>query len=155
MNAIKSLGIILLLTTATLAGCLEETGPDDGSAPTFSATIAGRTWSATSPSATRIVPPNALTIIGSSSTSGDYISINLRASKTGTYSLEGTTHVAVYKKDGVEYTTQNGSGTLNVSKYDEEKKLVSGTFSFVAKSSDGSSITVSGGTFTNIKWSEQ
>jgi len=155
MNAIKSLALVLLLTTATLTGCLEETGPDDGSTPSFSATIAGRTWTAESPSATRVVPPNALTIIGSSSASGDYISINLRASKTGSYSLDGTTHMAVYKKDGVEYTTQNGSGTLNISKYDEEKKLVSGTFSFVAKSSSGSSITVSNGTFANIKWSEQ
>ncbi len=158
MKTAAAFGFVLIAASTLLGGCLDETAPVDGDdvAAAFGASIDGTTWTAAAPSATRVVPPNAITIVGTSTTTGEYISINLRASSTGAYSFSGNQHLAICKKGGKEFTTAaGGSGTIEVTKYDEEKKLISATFTFVAKNSAGEKVTIAEGKVTNIKWREQ
>lgn len=148
--------LLLLAATITLTGCLDDENPHDPTAARLlAANINGTDWSATSPSATRIIPPAAMTVVGSGE--GTQLTLNIRAAATGTYQLGGTTHVAICRYKGAEFTTKHAGtgGTITVTGYDEATKLLSGTFTFTARNAAGENITVNNGRFVNVKWAEQ
>jgi hypothetical protein len=157
MKNIRLIGTALVLLTTLLVGC-EDDNPlaSGGSDNAIAAKVDGTTWKNVDISASRVSPPGAITIVGVSS--GEQISLQIRSTGTGTYTLSaGSQQWASYARTGVQYTTTvpGGSGTLVVTKYDETNRLISGTFSFTAKDAGGESVQVTDGVFTNVHWSEQ
>lgn len=147
---------VLLAAATTLTGCLDDENPNDPTATRMlSAAINGTDWNATTTSATRIVPPAAMTVVGSGG--GTQLTLNIGAAATGTYSLGGSEHVAICRYNGAEFATNrpNSTGTLTITAYDETKKLLSGTFSFTAYNAAGEHVTLTNGHFANVKWAEQ
>ena len=52
-------------------------------------------------------------------------------------------------------TSDQGAGTITITKYDRANQLISGTFSFIATlpfTTPAQSVTVTDGTFTDVKW---
>ena len=149
--------VLLLAAAATLTGCLDDdTSPHDPTATRLlAAKINGTEWTAISPTATRIVPPAAMTVVGSGD--GTQLTLNIRAAAIGTYQLGGTTHVAICRHNGTEFTTKQAGakGNITITAYDEANKLISGNFTFTARTAAGESLTVNGGRFVNVKWAEQ
>ena len=148
--------LMLLVAAATLTGCLDDENPHSPTATRLlAANINGTDWSATSPSATRIVPPAATTVVGSGA--DIQLTLNIAAAATGTYQLGGTTHVALCRYNGKEFTTNRAgaSGSITITAYDEATKLLTGTFTFTARPAAGASLTVSSGRIVNVKWAEQ
>ena len=154
---IRLIGTALVLLAVLLAGCEGDNilGADGGDNE-IAAKVEGTSWKNVDISASRVNPPGAITIVGVAS--GEQISLQIRTTGTGTYSLSsGEQQWASYAKSGTQYNTTlpGGSGTLVVTKYDETSRLISGTFTFTAKDAGGSSVHVTDGVFTNVRWSEQ
>lgn len=148
--------LLLLVATTTLTGCLDDENPHSPTATRLlAANINGTDWSATSPSATRVIPPAVTTVVGSGT--DIQLTLNIGAAATGTYHLGGATHVAICRYKGKEFTTNRAgtSGTITITAYDEATKLLTGTFTFAARTADGDSITVNNGRFVDVKWAEQ
>jgi hypothetical protein len=157
MKNIRLIGTALVLLATLICGCEDDNPLSSGGADnTIAAKVDGTAWKNVDISASRVVPPGAITIVGVSA--GEQISLQIRSTGTGTYSLSaGEQQWASYSKSGTQYTTTypGGSGTLIVTKYDEANRLISGTFSFSAKSAGGGTVEITDGVFTNVRWSEQ
>ncbi len=132
---------------------------DDSALPTkMSATIDNAEWS----SITRVtVLTDKGFVITGTSLNGKSLSITILGSTEGTYelSLNSVQFGAVYK-ESVSSSTEDAyaaiSGEVVVTNVDTSSKEISGTFSFVLKKSlAGESISVTEGTFTNLKYTEQ
>jgi hypothetical protein len=95
-----------------------------------------------------------------SGTSTNYIiSIGTFLQGTGTVTMDGTTGTAasitqIASSGNTTYMTDNThTGVLTITAYDATKKMASGTFSFTAVATSGSTtMSVTSGSFTNIKW---
>ena len=153
MKKLALFGTLVLFAAGLLTGC-EESNPLDTNAGSIRAKVDGSNWINTVANATRLSPPGSVTI--SSTGSSESLYLNLNQGATGTYSLAGGGNSGKVTRGGTEYSSANsgGSGTVTVTSFDESSKTISGTFSFVAKSSSGSTVSVTEGSFSNIKWVE-
>ncbi len=161
MNLRKTTMMMLaMLMTASLAltGCLQGESPSGpGSEAVLRARINGDLWTAVLPAGTRLVPPYEITLVGSGN--GNSVAINVMADAAGTYPMGGvgSESWASIRWNQKEYTTKElgCSGKVVIHEYDEDSKQLTGTFSFLAKNSLGESISVTEGTFSKVRWSEQ
>lgn len=150
----KTLFIAILIVV--ISSCSKD---DDSALPTkMSATIDNAEWS----SITRVtvLKDNRFVITGTS-LDGKSLSITILGSTEGTYelSLNSVQFGAVYK-ESVSTSTDDAyaatSGEVVLTNIDTSSKEISGTFSFVLrKSLTENSISVTEGTFTNLKYTEQ
>ena len=148
-----------ILFIAVLSVVLFSCSKDDDSILTMkmSATIDNAEWS----TITRVtVLTDKGFVITGTSLNGKSISITILGSTEGTYELSLTSmqFEAVYK-ESVSTTTEDAylatSGKVVLTNVNTSSKEISGTFNFILKKSlTGSSVMVTEGTFTNLKYTE-
>lgn len=164
------LTIAIAFITLALAGCASSTSPNGQTTGSMVATVNGQSWaSAVIPGVTagtlavRSVSANTLTVTGTSvdlSGHSQTIGLVLINPHLGLDSL-GTGNTGTYS-NGVpgqdSYVTAGfNAGQVNISQYDTQNKQVSGTFSFTAHqaSNISNTVTVTNGSFVNVKWTDQ
>lgn len=153
-----SLMMTFLVLGTTITGCFLDDSPSSPSVtPELLAYVNGSAWNAGMPTATRVVPPSEVTMVGAKGS--DVLTINVGAGGPGTYNVGDASGAAsaILKWNNDEYTTSRPgcSGHVVVDKFDEAGRLFSGVFNFIAKNADGDSIVVTNGKFSNVHWSEQ
>ncbi len=148
-----------ILFIAVLFAVISSCSKDDDSVLTtkMSATIDNTEWS----SITRVtVLTDKGFVITGTSLDGKSLSITLLGSTEGTYelSLNSVQFGAIYKESASTSTDDAYvaiSGEVVLTNVNTSSKEISGTFSFVLKKSlTGSSISVTEGAFTNLKYTE-
>ena len=119
------------------------------------AMVDGASWRSGRPSAVRVSPPGRITIAAVQG--GDALYLTLKPTGVGTLDLSGDDNNASFQRSEVEYQTSlpGGSGSATITKFDPDRQLISGTFSFVAVNPGNGSVTVSGGSFRDLEWAEQ
>jgi len=165
MKNLFKLALASIVLSFSLIAC--ENAEDGLVLPLMTAKIDGVEWKAALPAAASTKTPDTTTVItgAPSITSLDkQIALTFFGNQVGTYKLSAGTLKAecalVYKKtasateDGNDYYVA-GIAEVIVSKYDSEKKLVSGTFSATlflnGNPLSDNQIKVTEGTFTNVK----
>jgi hypothetical protein len=165
----KNLLYLIFLTLLT-AGCA-ATSPNGGQVSgSMVATVNGQSWSsAVVPGVTsgtfavRVVSTNTLTITGTSLDLGGHtqtIGLVLVNPQIGTQSIGvGNTGSFSYGLPGQDsyVTTSLNAGTITLTQYDTQNRLAGGTFSFTAHQASnlGNTVTVTNGSFVNVKWREE
>jgi hypothetical protein len=148
--------LFIAVLFVVISSCSKD---DDSALPTkMSAAIGNAEWS----SITRVtVLTDKGFVITGTSLDGKSLSITILGSTEGTYelSLNSVQFGAVYK-ESVSTSTGDAyaaiSGEVVITNIDASSKEISGTFNFVLKKElAGESISVTGGTFTNLKYTEQ
>jgi len=169
--------LALLTTSVLLTGCKKDENPADGGsgggntqtgAGTMSAKIDGQSWSSTSipgspiPGAYAVYTGNLLTITGSQvqGTSATFLNITiLNVTGTGEFRLgsDSGQGAGTYGTSANEQwtTTETETGTVKITKFDTQNKIVSGTFSFKCKNPNPSATPqirdITDGRF-DVKW---
>jgi hypothetical protein len=159
MKAITKLILIAFMATALLAGCSkddDETEPENNNPAgnTLTCTVNGTAWNAS----LAVVATNTggvLTVTGSDSNAGQCQVIIFNPSGAGTYPLGGNltnqSNGRWTQGTGQEdtYTTMlgQGQGTVEITELSDTK--VKGTFSFTAKNSAGTEVTITEGSFSS------
>jgi hypothetical protein len=167
----KSLRLpILLFLVSLFFGCASTT-PTGGQVPgSMVATVNGQSWSsAIVPGVTagtlavRVRSTNTLTVTGTSVDLGGHtqtIALVLVNPQPGTQSLGvGNTGSFSYGLPGQDsyVTTSLNAGQVTLTQYDTQNQLVSGTFNFTAHQASnlGNTVTVTNGSFNNVKWRDE
>jgi|GEM_PF-4263506 len=156
MKHLKLVGGLLMMAAILVTGCDDESLlGGDGANNTITAKVNGGSWQNSSLSATRVNPPGAISIVGVGNS--EQIALQISPTGVGSYPLTGAQQWASYTKLGTQYSTkqEGGSGSVTITKYDETSRLISGTFSFVARDFSGTPVNITEGSFVNVKWSEQ
>lgn len=159
MKTMTKLILIAFLATSILAGCSkddDETEPENNTPTGNSLTckVDGTAWNAS----LAVVATNTggvLTVTGSDSNSGQCQIILFNPTGTGSYTLGGgmTNQSNGRWTEGVgqedTYTTMlgQGSGSVEITELSDTK--VKGTFSFTAKNSAGTDVSITEGSFTS------
>jgi hypothetical protein len=170
--------LALLTTSILVTGCKKDENPADGGsgggntqtgAGTMSAKIDGQSWSSTSipgspiPGAYATYTSNNLTLIGTQvqGTSASTFNITiLNVTGTGEFRL-GLLPVGSFQGVGAYgtsagqawATTDTETGTVKITKFDTQNKIVSGTFSFRCRSTNATPEirNITDGVF-DVKW---
>jgi len=159
MKAITKLFFITILGAAVISGCNkkddENAEPDNNtSTGTFTCKVNGTSWTAS----LAVVATNSggvLTVTGSDSNAGQCQVIISNPSGTGTYALGGSmtnqSNGRWTQGTGQEdtFTTMlgQGSGSVEITELSDTK--VKGNFSFTAKNSAGTDVSITEGSFTS------
>lgn len=151
---ISLLSVLLFNST----GCKKD--KDEEEATAVSVKFDGNTWTA-SLSAAIYISANGVTAITASSGLSEQLQIIFKGNTTGTYNLVTgveDAYCAFYFMSSDIYTTVFADvpiGQIVVTKYDQEKKLISGTFHFTGINIDDETKIFSEGVFTNVKFENQ
>jgi hypothetical protein len=145
----------IALLAGTLAAC--TTTIVDHQVASISARVDGTDWQAGKLMATRANPPGMVSITAVLPGSSRALYLTLRPRGTGTLSLKGSTNSGAWHNGNVQYLTalSGGSGLVTITEYNEASREISGTFSFVAVNTEGEHVTVTDGSFSNVKWREE
>jgi hypothetical protein len=151
---ISLLSVIIFSST----GCKKD--KDENEATVVSVKFDGNTWTANL-SAAMYISSSGLMAISASSGLSEQLQIIFRGNSTGTYSLTSGLDDAycafaimnsdIYSSAFADVPT----GQIVVTKYDQEKKLISGTFHFTGITIDDEPKIFSEGVFTNVKFENQ
>jgi hypothetical protein len=157
----KKINLIIQLTAAMLVlfSCKKDaTEANSGSSITGSLTVKvqGTLWTAASSSGYYDVGKNVSTMMASSTYTSENITIVFSGRGIGTYKFGsyGSSNVMSLTIGGSSFQTNlcdNPDGEIVISKYDEAKKKMSGTFKFQGKSMvDHKDYTITEGKFDDI-----
>lgn len=124
----------------------------------MSATIDGKTWNSLLSPVT-VLTSNRFIITGTSSL-GEILIIEINGDAAGTYTANTTAVqcLATYKGSLTTSTTDawvSALGKVILTNVDKTNKKISGTFEFTLMRNLTETKTVSGGTFTDISYTEQ
>ena len=129
-----------------ITGCKKDN--NNGQDISMTAQLDGHDWSTTEVYANN--NSGYLNIVGSNPLKGT-ITFTLNDFNEGTFELGNDIHTfgTYTNKDQITYfTNPYGSGQVSITSIDTEGKYITGTFSFIAKSISGNSITATEGSFT-------
>lgn len=151
---ISLLSVILFSST----GCKKD--KDEVEATAVSVKFDGNTWTANLSTAV-YVSANGLTAISASSGLSEQLQIIFRGNSTGTYNLTTDfedAYCAFAYMSGDIYSSAVANvptGQIIVTKYDQEKMLISGTFNFTGTTFQDETKVFTDGVFTNVKLENQ
>jgi hypothetical protein len=145
---------LLAIMMVTFFSCKKDSSDPtpDSITPGFSAKVQGTTWTGTTYAAAHFGFNNVTQITANKSGTSDQIVLAFTGSATGTYTFSDT-NLGSAVIGSVAYTSLFSDipvGSIVITKYDDSKKLISGTFSFDGESFDGIVFHFTEGKFTNI-----
>lgn len=149
-------GLLFIAFIALVVGMAScDTNPIVSEDKGVLAMVDGASWKSGRPSAVRVSPPGRITIAAVQG--GEALYLTLKPTGVGTVDLSGDDNNASFQRDDVAYQSAlpGGSGSATITKFDSERQLISGTFSFVAVNPSNGSVTLSGGSFRDVQWAEQ
>jgi hypothetical protein len=156
----KKIMLISLLSAILISSTSCKKDKDETEATAVSVKIDGNTWTA-GLSAAIYVSGSGQTFITASSGLSEQLQIIFKGNTTGTYNLVTgveDAYCAFFYMSSDIYTTAFEDvpiGQIVITKYDQEKKLISGTFHFTAINYDDETKVFSEGVFTNVKFENQ
>ncbi|MHC1774197.1 MAG: DUF6252 family protein [Lentimicrobium sp.] len=150
--------MIISLLSAILystSGCKKDKNENDATA--VSVKFDGITWTADQSVAVYTTSTGVTSILASSGLS-EQVQISFKGNTAGTYNM--TSHfdivycVFTFKSDNIYSSSMafDPSGQIIVTKYDQDKKLISGTFHFKGINFDYETKIFTEGVFTNVKF---
>ncbi len=138
--------IFLAITSISLTSCSKDDEVGSNGNCALSAKIDGSDWCGSANfSVTNLGPAGVITSIGAGNADMEAIGLQFMSDQTGTYDLGGS--LASWTINSVPYLST--SGTLTISKFEGDK--ISGTFNFEGQSTDGTTVSVTGGKFDNLE----
>jgi len=156
----KKIMLISLLSAILLSSTACKKDKEETEATAISVKIDGNTWNADLSVSVYISSTGITSILGSSGLS-EQVQIFFKGNSTGTYNFttdfEDAYCVFAYMSGDI-YTSANANvptGQIIVTKYDQEKKLISGTFHFTGINFEDESKLFTEGVFTNVKFENQ
>jgi hypothetical protein len=167
----KSILFVLLVAAGSfLSSCAATTASNGQVNGSMVATVNGQSWSsAVVPGVTsgtlgvRVMSTNTLTITGTSIDLGGHtqtIGLVLVNPQLGTQSIgvgnTGSFSNGLPGQDSYVTTSLN-AGQITLTQYDTQNHLASGTFNFTAHQANnlGNTVTITNGSFVNVKWREE
>jgi hypothetical protein len=155
MKKLKFLSL-LMAVVALMTACNKDDDKTEESG--ISVQYDGVTWKSTNVSAAYASDSDETVISGANATFGEQIVLSFSGSNTGslpiTESIESPIISFSLGQTGTFTTlfSDNPTGEVVITKFDKEKKLISGTFHCKAEDIDGVEKEFTNGTFTNISY---
>jgi hypothetical protein len=146
--------LLLAVMMVTFFSCKKDSSDNntDDTTASFSLKFQGTTWTGSTFAATHLTVNNTTQISAYKSGTSDQIVLAFSGSGTGTYTFNdnnmGSAVVGTLTCSSLFSDTPVGS--IVITKYDDSKKLISGTFSFDGQSLYGTVYHITDGKFVNI-----
>jgi hypothetical protein len=143
---------MLLVILVFTFGCKKDKDDTTSSAASFSAKVEGTLWSGSIIMASHSTSGNFTSIIATGTSPFDQIALDFTGSNTGTYNIndENLGSVVIGNTSFTTLYSTSNVGQIVITKYDEAKKLISGTFHFNGEDFDGKVYHVTEGKFENV-----
>jgi len=159
MKKLKFLSL-LLAVVALMTACNKDDKDDKTEESGVSVQYDGKTWKSTIVTAAYFADLDETIITGANASSGEQVLLSFSGSTTGTLAIttsDGPLFSFIMGQSSSFSTliSDNPTGEIVITKFDKEKKLISGTFHCMAEDIDGVAKEFTNGTFTNISYISQ
>lgn len=163
MKKLKLLSL-LMAAVALMTACNKDDNDDKDNntgESGISVQYDGKTWKSTIVAASYSTDADLTVITGANPSTGEQIILSFSGSITGTLAITeptGGPAISFSMGQSGSFSTlisDNPTGEIVITKFDKEKKLISGTFQFKAEDIDGVDKEFTNGTFTNISYISQ
>lgn len=152
---------LLMLAITLFSACNKDDNDDNNEVSGMSVDYDGRTWKSTVATASYMETGDLTMITGANSNTGQQIVITFTGSLPATLpisSSEDSPSISLSMGLSGSFstiTTDNPTGEVVITKFDKEKKLISGTFRCKVAEFDGTEMEFTNGKFTNIAYISQ
>lgn len=159
MKKLKFLSL-LLAGVVLMTACNKDDKDDKTEESGISVQYDGTTWKSTIVTAAYFSDSDETLITGANASTGEQIILSFSGSITGTLAITTSDGPIISFSMGQSGSfstliSDNPTGEIVITKFDKEKKLISGTFHCKAEDIDGVDKEFTNGTFTNISYISQ
>jgi hypothetical protein len=160
MKKLKFLALLMIAITV-FAACNKDDNDDNTEETGMSVEYDGKTWKSTTVAASYTETMDLIVITGLNSNTGQQLIISFTGSLPATHPISSSDESpSISLNLGLSgtfstITTDNPTGEIVITKFDKEKKLISGTFRCKAAEFDGTEMEFTNGKFTNITYISQ